>query len=150
MHDNRCIGIVGCGNMGLAVAHRLSLYGFSVVMGSRCPDRQNSTQLEIVFIVECIRRSPIIFVAIHPEHYIDSLVSYFEQEPSLFNKKILIDLSNEPCEKSHQNDSSNAERLQTAIPNAFVVKHSILFHRFSCKVRQQVNHVMSLLLVIIQ
>jgi predicted dinucleotide-binding enzyme len=40
----------------------------------------------------------------------------------LFNKKILIDISNETCEKLHLNDSSNAERLQTAIPNAFIVK----------------------------
>ncbi|CAF1054121.1 unnamed protein product [Rotaria sordida] len=122
MNDNRCISIVGCGNMGFTLAHRLFLCGFTVVMGSRCPDKRNDTQLEIVSIVECIRRSPIIFVAIHPEHYIDSLVSHFDHEPSLFDRKILIDISNQTCEESHLNDSSNAERLQTAIPNAFVVK----------------------------
>ncbi|CAF3646078.1 unnamed protein product [Rotaria sp. Silwood1] len=122
MHDNRCIGIVGCGNMGLALAHRLLHCGFTVVMGSRYPDKRNGTQLEIISIVECIRRSSIIFVAIHSKHYIDSLVSHFEQEPSLFNEKILIDISNQPCEESYLNDSSNAEILQTAIPTAYVVK----------------------------
>ncbi|CAF2728149.1 unnamed protein product [Rotaria sp. Silwood2] len=122
MHDNQCIGIVGCGNMGFALGDRLFLCGFTVVMGSRCPDKRKGTKFEIVSIIECIRRSPIIFVAIHPEHYIDSLASHLELEPSLFNGKILIDLSNQTSKKLHLNDSSNAERLQTAIPNAFVVK----------------------------
>jgi metalloreductase STEAP2 len=122
MHGNRCIGIVGCGNMGSAIAHRLLLCGFTVVMGSRCPDKRNGRQFEIVSIVECIRRSAITFIAIHPEHYTDSLVSHLEIDPSLFNGKILIDLSNQTGKKSHLNDSSNAERLQTAIPNVFVVK----------------------------
>jgi len=121
-HVNRCIGIVGCGNMGFALAHRLLLCGFTVVMGSRCPDKRNGTEFEIVSIVECIRRSPIIFVAIHPEYYTDSLVSHLEIHPSLFNGKILIDLSNQTGKKSHLNDSSNAERLQTAMTNSFVVK----------------------------
>ncbi|CAF3016608.1 unnamed protein product [Rotaria sp. Silwood2] len=122
MDDNRCIGIIGCGDMGFALAHRLLLCKFTVVMGSRCPVKRNSTQLEKVSIVECIRRSPIIFIAIHPQHYIDSLISHLELEPSLFDGKILIDLSNQSCQKSHLNDFSNAERLQMAIPNAFVVK----------------------------
>ncbi|CAF4710112.1 unnamed protein product [Rotaria sp. Silwood1] len=122
MNGNQCIGIVGCGNMGFALADRLFLCGFTVVMGSRCPDKRTGTQFEVVSIVECIRRSPIIFVAIHPEHYIESLASHLEHEPLLFNGKILIDLSNQTGKKLHLNDSSNAERLQTAIPNAFVVK----------------------------
>ncbi|CAF3781521.1 unnamed protein product [Rotaria sp. Silwood1] len=122
MHENRCIGIVGCGNMGFALAHRLSLYGFTVLMGSRCPDKHNDREFEIVSTVECICRSPMIFVALRPEHYINSLISHLEHDPSLFEGKILIDLSNEPLDKSHLNDISNAERLQTAISNAFVVK----------------------------
>ncbi|CAF4013754.1 unnamed protein product [Rotaria sordida] len=122
MHRNQCIGIVGCGNMGFALADRLFLCGFTVVMGSRYPDKRNGTQYEIVSIVECIRRSSVIFIAIHPEHYIDSLVSHIEHEPLLFNGKILIDLSNQTCKKLNLNDSSNAEQLQIVIPNAFVVK----------------------------
>jgi predicted dinucleotide-binding enzyme len=43
-------------------------------------------------------------------------------DPSLINRKILIDLSNQTSEKSHPNQLSNAEQLQQAIPNAFVVK----------------------------
>ncbi|CAF3168090.1 unnamed protein product [Rotaria sp. Silwood2] len=122
MYGDRCIGIVGCGNMGFALAHRLYLCGFTVIMGSRYPDKRSGTKFEIVSTVECIRRSPIIFVAIQPEHYIDSFVSHLEHESSLFDGKILIDLSNQPSEKLHSNDFSNAERLQKAIPNASVVK----------------------------
>ncbi len=55
------------------------------------------------------------------EDYIDSLVSHLEMDPLLFNKKILIDLSNETGKKSDMNESSNAEQLQIAIPDAFVV-----------------------------
>ncbi|CAF3650728.1 unnamed protein product [Rotaria socialis] len=122
MNDDQCISIVGCGNMGLALAHRLFLSGFTVVLGSRSPDKQIDTKFEIVSTAECIRRSPIIFVAIRPENYIDSLVSCLEHESSLFNGKILIDLSNQSSETMHQNEYSNAELLQEAIPNAFVVK----------------------------
>jgi predicted dinucleotide-binding enzyme/DMSO/TMAO reductase YedYZ heme-binding membrane subunit len=122
MHSNRCIGIVGCGDMGYAIAYRLYLCGFTIVMGSRTPDKRTGSQFEIVSIVECIRRSPIIFIAIHLENYIDSLVSHLQIDPLLFNGKILIDLSNQPGKKSHLKESSNAEQLQTAIPNAFVVK----------------------------
>jgi predicted dinucleotide-binding enzyme len=108
--------------MGFALAHRLLLSGFSVVMGSRYPNKRISTQFEIVSIIECICRSPIIFVAIRPEDYIDSLVSHLQMDPLLFNKKILIDLSNETGKKLDMNESSNAEQLQIAIPDAFVVK----------------------------
>ncbi len=77
MHGNRCIGIVGCGNMGFALAHRLLLSGFPVVMGSRYPNKRISTQFEIVSIIECIRRSPIIFVAIRPEDQSCQQASFF-------------------------------------------------------------------------
>ena len=124
MCDNRCIGIIGSGNMGLALAHRLSLYGFTVTIGSRFPNKQNSTQYQAISLVECIRRSPIIFLAVQPEHYTDCILSLFQHEPSLFHSKILVDLSNGSCNGSSQShdDISNAERLQMAIPQAFVVK----------------------------
>ena len=121
-NNNRCIGIVGCGNMGSALAHRLYLCGFNVVMGSRALNRQHNTQMQVVSIIECIHHSDIIFIALHPEHYSTSLVSLLDLERSLFDGKILVDLSNQSCRKSHMSDFSNAERLQTMIPNAFVVK----------------------------
>ncbi|CAF1269981.1 unnamed protein product [Adineta ricciae] len=123
MNNDQCIGVVGSGNMGLAIAYRLFLNGFRVVLGSRFPSRRQGTKYEVGTIVECIRRSSIIFVAVHPENYQDCLVSCLNSEPSLFNGKILIDLSNQTSAKTHQqNDLSNAEQLQQAIPNAFVVK----------------------------
>ncbi|CAF3743626.1 unnamed protein product [Adineta steineri] len=122
MNDDQCIGVIGSGNMGLAIAYRLFLSGFRVVLGSRSPAKRQGTKYEAVSIVECIRRSSIIFVSIHPENYKDSLISYLNDEPSLFDGKILIDISNQTSEKIHQDDLSNAEQLQQAIPNAFVVK----------------------------
>ncbi|CAF4340471.1 unnamed protein product [Rotaria socialis] len=110
MRDNRCISIVGCGSMGFALAHRLLLSGFTVVMGSRYPDKRKETEFEIVSIDECIRRSTIIFIAIHPEHYIDSLVSHLERDPSLLNEKILVDLSNQTRKKLNLNEPSNADQ----------------------------------------
>ena len=60
MHANRCIGIVSCGSMGFTLDHRLLLSGFTVVMGSRYPNKREETEFEIVSIDECICRSTII------------------------------------------------------------------------------------------
>ncbi|UJR17735.1 hypothetical protein I4U23_004633 [Adineta vaga] len=122
MNDDQCIGVLGSGNMGQAIAYRLFESGFRVVLGSRSPAKRQGTKYEVVTIVECIRRSSIIFVAVHPENYKDSLLSCFSNEPLLFDGKILIDLSNQTSELTHPQESSNAEQLQQAIPNAFVVK----------------------------
>ena len=122
MNDQRCVGIIGCGNMGYALAHRLTLSGFTVLMGSRSPDFRHHLQYEITSILDCINRSSIIFIAIHAEHYTNVLVSPLEHHPTLFDGKILIDISNQISKRHRQDDFSNAERLQTAIPNAYIVK----------------------------
>lgn len=122
MHTNRVIGIIGCGNMGFALARRLLLCNFTVVMGSRWPNQRKDPEIEIISIMECIHRSTIIFIAIHAEYYTDSLIVLLEHDRSLFNEKILIDLSNQTSKKLNLNDLSNAEKLQTSIPNAIVIK----------------------------
>lgn len=122
MTDQRCVGVIGCGNMGLALAHRLNLSGFTVLMGSRDPTIRRQLPFEVTSIPDCIRRSAVLFVAIHPEHYTNTLVSPLEHEPKLFDGKILIDISNGLSRKLKEDDLSNAERLQAAIPNAHVVK----------------------------
>ena len=108
--------------MGFAVAHRLLLSGYTVIMGSRNPDRRRHQTFEITSIPNCIHRTSIIFIAVHAEHYTNTLISYLEHEPKLFDGKILIDLSNQLIQHGSDSDLSNAERLQTAIPHAFVVK----------------------------
>ncbi|CAF4311779.1 unnamed protein product, partial [Rotaria magnacalcarata] len=45
-----------------------------------------------------------------------------EHNPTLFDRKIVIDISNQQDQKPRQDELSNAERLQMAIPNAYVVK----------------------------
>ncbi|CAF0752221.1 unnamed protein product [Rotaria sp. Silwood1] len=122
MDDNRCIGIIGCGNMGLAIAHRLTMSGFTVLMGSRNPDIRQHVNFEITSITDCIIRSSIIFIATHAEHYTNTLISPLEHNPTLFEGKILIDVSNQLDRNPDGDEVSNAERLQIAIPNAYVVK----------------------------
>lgn len=122
MNDQRCAGIIGCGNMGFALAHRLSISGYTVLMGTRNVDVRNHSHFEITSILDCIKRSSMVFVAIHAEHYTNVLISPLEHNAKLFDGKILIDLSNQLKKKLRQDELSNAERLQTAIPNAYVVK----------------------------
>jgi predicted dinucleotide-binding enzyme len=122
MNDQRCVGIIGCGNMGFALANRLSLSGFTVLMGSRNPENRHHLQYEITSILDCINRSNIIFIAIHPEHYTNVLISPLEHKSTLFDGKILIEISNQLKQTPRQDNLSNAECLQIAIPNAYVVK----------------------------
>ncbi|CAF2199530.1 unnamed protein product [Rotaria magnacalcarata] len=122
MTDHRCIGIIGCGDMGFALAHRLTHSGFAVIMGSRDPHSRRHQNYEITSIADCIHRSFIIFIATHAEHYTNALISPLEHNPTLFDRKIVIDISNQQDQKPRQDELSNAERLQMAIPNAYVVK----------------------------
>lgn len=122
MSDQRCIGIIGCGNMGIAIAGRLFLSGYNVLIGSRNPENRKYLNFEITTIPDCISRSSIIFIAIHAEHYTNALISPLEHNVTLFDGKILIDVSNQSEKKSKEDDISNAERLQVAIPKAYVVK----------------------------
>lgn len=122
MKDQRCIGVIGCGNMGFALARRLMLSGFTVIMGSRNPAQRQQKNFEVTSIADCIHRSSIIFIAIHADHYTNVLVSPLEQNSKLFDEKILIDISNQLERKPDDSDLANAERLQAALPNAYIVK----------------------------
>ncbi|UJR35985.1 hypothetical protein I4U23_028725 [Adineta vaga] len=122
MTDQRCIGIIGCGNMGFALARRLTLSGYTVLMGSRTPKTQRHVNFETTSIIDCIERTSIIFVAIHPEYYTNTLISPLEDNATLFDGKILIDISNHLNNRLQEDELSNAECLQTAIPKAYVVK----------------------------
>lgn len=122
MNEHRCIGIIGCGNMGLAIANRLTHSGFTVIMGSRDPEIRNYVNYKVTSITDCIHRTSIIFIATHAEHYTNTLISPLEHYPTLFDGKILIDISNQTADKPRHDELSNAERLQIAIPNAYVVK----------------------------
>jgi predicted dinucleotide-binding enzyme len=108
--------------MGFALARRLTLSGYTVLMGSRNPDYRRHLHFQITSITDCINRSSIIFIAIHADHYTNVLISPLEHNLTLFDGKILIDISNQLDKKLQQDELSNAERLQTAIPNAHVVK----------------------------
>jgi predicted dinucleotide-binding enzyme len=122
MNNPRCVGIIGCGNMGLALARRFNLQGFTVLLGSRTPEQRPEIPFEITSITDCIHRSSIVFIAIHADHYTNALISPLEHDPKLFDGKILVDVSNHIGRKADEDALSNAERLQAAVPNAYVVK----------------------------
>lgn len=122
MDEQRSVGIIGCGNMGFALARRLTLSGYSVIMGSRRPGSHHPLHFEITTIPDCINRSSIIFIAIHAEYYTNVLISPLEHNPTLFDGKILVDISNQLKKKARPDDLANAERLQAAIPHAYIVK----------------------------
>lgn len=126
MDDDSRIGIIGCGNMGLALARRLLAFGHTVVLGSRRPERHrhNATSVEIISIEECIHLSSILFIAIHADHYDSILKSLLSKNSSVFDRKIVIELSNQTTNDGKFSSLvlSNAERLQFDMPNAFIVK----------------------------
>lgn len=126
MERVRNIGVIGCGNMGAAIARRLSSSGYDVFMGSRRPEhhKYRSLPAEITSVVECVQLSSILFIAIYPEYYNTILIPLADNDQSLFDGKILIDISNPTGKERKCTDDalSNAEQLQIAIPNATVVK----------------------------
>ncbi|KAH9514758.1 Metalloreductase steap4 [Bulinus truncatus] len=118
------IGIIGTGNFAIAMARRLTLSGYHVVIGSRRPDaRQNNLStmsdclcgLELTSISECLRRTSIIFVAIHKEDFRITLEPFVDAARG----KILIDVSNRHVRYVAR---SNAEHLATILKHSTVVK----------------------------
>jgi predicted dinucleotide-binding enzyme len=153
MENRQCVGVIGCGNMGFALARRLLLSSYNVLMGSRRPEhhRYDTLAAEIISIAECVRLSPVLFIAIHAEYYESILVSLMDKDLSLFDGKILIDLTNQ-MEKDQ-----NVLMILSLMRNDFkqlyqmlmLLKHLIQFHHSFWRVQQQVNHDVSRLLVII-
>ena len=115
------ISIIGTGNFGQAMAVRCLDHGYKVTCGSRRPssrplaDRNPKlAAVTVTSIEEAIKAGDIIIVAIHPEHH-----SELAQHAALFSEKIVVDVSNNTTKTEHQ---SLAERLQTFIPKAHLVK----------------------------
>ena len=120
--DRKCIGILGTGDYARALAKRLIFSGYDVNMGSRSPaSRQLSLfdeclcGVQVMSLDDCIRQCEILVAAIHMENFRTTLAPRAE----LLAGKIVIDVSNRT---NHYSTISNAEFLQSLIPNAVVVK----------------------------
>ncbi|KAK6962179.1 metalloreductase STEAP4 [Biomphalaria glabrata] len=126
--DNRegrtTLGIIGTGNFAVALAKRLTMSGYDVIMGSRRPEaRQNNLTMisdclcgvELTSIAECFRKASIIFVALHMEDFKITLEPFVDAARG----KILIDVSN----REHPYAAiSNAEHLASVLKHSIVVK----------------------------
>lgn len=116
------LGIIGTGNYAIALGKRLTVSGFDVIMGSRCPEKRHLKQssyhfsaTKVTSISECLQKCDVIFVAIHVDDFEGTLKKFVVETKN----KILIDVSNRNSRYSLQ---SNAELMASILPYATVVK----------------------------
>lgn len=118
----RNVGIIGTGNFARALTKRLYYAGYNVIVGSRRPEERSMASVDECFcdvtlttVEDCLKRSPIVFLAVHAANYKDCLAAHSE----LLQGKVLIDVSNR--DRPSKTDS-NAEYLMKLVPGAIVVK----------------------------
>eukprot|EP00058_Branchiostoma_floridae_P026125 XP_002611615.1 hypothetical protein BRAFLDRAFT_63736 [Branchiostoma floridae] len=113
------VGILGCGEFGLALARKLLKSGYQVVLGTRDPEAmKNLVPLGVTLTTryEAVLQAEVVFLAVRRDHY-DQLVFLTDA----MSGKILVDVSI----TSRFNDGlrSNAEYLQWRLfPSCRVVK----------------------------
>ena len=112
------ITILGTGDFGKALAQRLSMVGYDVVVGSRSPGKRSTSSLSyrVSHINEAVNHSDIIFLAIPRDCY-DQMISLLKTR---VNNKILVDVSNRT--QASCDGPSHAEYLASLAPGARVVK----------------------------
>ena len=114
------VTVLGSGDFGKALAKRLSLAGYDVVIGSRSPDmRKSSPSLlshNVVSVEEASDHSDVIFLAIPRRGYDEMMKSLSAR----LNGKIVVDVSNRT--QTSSDGLSHAEYLASLVPGARVVK----------------------------
>jgi predicted dinucleotide-binding enzyme len=123
------IAIIGTGSVGCALGPEFAAQGHTVVYGSRTPDRED--------VLELVARTGEGATATSPREAAEQAYIVFLAVPGMMVKeitlglgdlsgKIIIDptnpLANGENGLKHGVDTSNAEIIQTAAPDAFVVK----------------------------
>ncbi|XP_011851417.1 PREDICTED: metalloreductase STEAP4 isoform X2 [Mandrillus leucophaeus] len=109
--------IFGTGDFGRSLGLKMLQCGYSIVFGSRNPQKNNllPNGAEVLSYSEAAKKSDIIIIAIHREHY-----DFLTELTEVLNGKILVDISNNL--KINQYPESNAEYLAQLVPGAHVVK----------------------------
>ncbi|XP_075067957.1 metalloreductase STEAP4-like [Mixophyes fleayi] len=109
--------IFGTGDFGRSLGYKLLQCGYTVIFGSRDPNSSNLIPkgAEVLKHEEAAKKSTIIVIAIHREHY-DFLTGFAD----ILEGKVLVDVSNNL--KINQYPESNAEHLASLLPGAKVVK----------------------------
>ncbi|XP_040820908.1 metalloreductase STEAP4 [Ochotona curzoniae] len=109
--------IFGTGDFGRSLGFKMIQCDYHVVFGSRNPQASSllASGAEVLSYAEAARRSDIIILTIHREHY-----SFLTELTEVLNGKILVDVSNNLRVNEHP--ESNAEYLAQLMPKAHVVK----------------------------
>ncbi|XP_078595709.1 metalloreductase STEAP3-like [Branchiostoma floridae x Branchiostoma japonicum] len=111
------VAILGSGDYSRSLAGRLVRSGFSVVVGSRDPDRNRRLFPQGADVTDrraALSGAGLVFVAIHRENY-----PALQADRDALAGKILIDVSNNTKLKDGE---SNAEYLARLLPASTVVK----------------------------
>ena len=115
------VTVLGTGDFGKALAKRLSLAGFDVVIGSRSPEQRSScaalTNCPVLSVSDAVDRSHVIFFAIPREGYYNMATSL---KGTSLEGKIVIDVSNRA--QASRDGPSHAEDLACLLPGTRVVK----------------------------
>ena len=111
-NDSPCLGIIGTGNYGIALASQFRQAGLKFLIGSRSTKEINGLSAQPY--EEVIEKSDILFLCIPPYAY-DSIVPPLA---SYLRNKTIADVSN--IEKI--GDKCNALKLKEMLPESFVMK----------------------------
>lgn len=118
----KCVGIVGTGDYARALSKRLIFSGYDVVLGSRAPAARQLAAFDeclcgvtVTSVSDCVARCDLLVAAVHVENFKVTLAP----RAGLFAGKVVVDVSNRT---NRYAATSNAEYLQSLLPEAAVVK----------------------------
>ncbi|XP_069585545.1 metalloreductase STEAP4-like [Ranitomeya imitator] len=113
----KTVCIFGTGDFGRSLGVKLLQCGYSLIFGSRNPNSSNLIPkgAEIFDHAEAAKKSSVIIIAIHREHY-----GFLSGIADVLKGKVLVDVSNNL--KINQYPESNAEYLAGLLPGCKVVK----------------------------
>ncbi|KAG7255291.1 hypothetical protein CRUP_008164 [Coryphaenoides rupestris] len=115
--EQELLCIFGTGDMGRSLGQRLLQTGYRVVYGSRRPHSCGPLPQGALVMshTEAAQLAAVVIVCVHREHY-----DFMEALAPQLKGKVLVDVSNNSQKALYP--ESNAEYLQSLVPEAFVVK----------------------------
>ncbi|XP_055867821.1 metalloreductase STEAP4-like [Biomphalaria glabrata] len=123
VNKSKTVTIIGMGDFGRALAKRLLSFGYSVTFGCLNPNSHKISPLDPLFsqtlitsTKSAIRANEVVFLCISVVHF----QHFAEKYKAALSRKIVVDVSNRV--KDFYVKNSNAEFLQSLLPDAIVVK----------------------------
>ncbi|XP_036370788.1 metalloreductase STEAP4-like [Octopus sinensis] len=123
-NNKHIVGVLGTGDFARAITKRLIMSGYSVYMGSRCPQDRKLTEIDktledahVVSNHTCLTHTDIKILILAVPH--DAIFTILQNYRDFLTDKILVDVSNRT---EYDESESLAEILADAFPEAEVVK----------------------------